>query len=654
MLLIGLGLVLFTCAGRAIEPLPPAERLVPVPLAEVRLTDDFWLPKIETIQHKTIAFALAKCEAEGRLDNFLIAGGKLPGPVRGAMPFDDTDVYKIIEGASSSLISAPNPELETRLDELIAIIAVGQEADGYLTTWRTIDGLHPPAPWVKPGKRWEYLNMSHELYNAGHLFEAAAVHHAATGKDNLLAIALRYADLLVETFGPGQREAVPGHQIVETGLIKLYRITGRRDYLELAKYFLDHRGDPANHPLYGAYSQDHIPVVDQREVVGHAVRAVYMYAGMTDIADLYQDDAYFTAVDALWHNMVDRKLYLTGGLGAKHDGEAFGADYELPNLTAYAETCAAIGSVMWNQRLYLLTGDKAYYDLIERTLYNGLIAGLAHDGTHFFYSNCLAADKEFAFNRGNHTRSEWFDCSCCPTNLIRFLPTLPGLVYAQQPGAVAVNLYVSNETRLTVAETAVRLTQETTYPWAGDVALTVAPETPLAFALKLRVPGWTLGEPTPGTLYHYVSGETRTLEVTLNGQAQEATITGGYVVVDRRWAAGDTVRLTLPMPIRQVAAAPEVEDLRGQTALERGPLVYCFEEPDNPVAIADITVRPGAGFSSAPMDLIGGIMALHGTDAAGRALTAIPYYAWSNRGGTAMKVWVPTAGSAAAAEAAPH
>ncbi|MCB0640001.1 MAG: glycoside hydrolase family 127 protein, partial [Phaeodactylibacter sp.] len=329
--------------------------ITPVNIRNVQMEDDFWLPIIKRVQEKTIKYALEKCEEEGRMENFLIAGGQLEGTTRGAMPFDDTDVYKIIEGASNSLISAPNPELESLLDSLIALIAIRQEADGYLTTWRTIDPAKPPAPWVpvQEGKRWESLGASHELYNPGHLYEAAYTHYKATGKRNFLDIALKNADLLVATFGKGEGkiESVPGHQIVETGLLKLYQVTHKREYLELAKYFLDNRGNPAHHELFGPYSQDHVPVTEQDEVVGHAVRAMYMYAAMTDIAVLEQDSAYDQAVHDLWHNMVGQKIYITGGIGARHEGESFGENYELPNLTSYNETCAAIGSVYWNHRL---------------------------------------------------------------------------------------------------------------------------------------------------------------------------------------------------------------------------------------------------------------------------------------------------------------
>ena len=414
----------------------PDYPIAAVPIQQVTLTDQFWLPRIRTIQRVTVPYGLAKCAQEGRLDNFLIAGGRQPGPVKGKFPFDDTDVYKLIEGAATSLIGAPDPRLTARLDSVIALIKVGQEPDGYLTTWHTIDPNHPPAPWTKGGPRWSYEEKNHELYNSGHLFEAAAAHFAATGRRNFLDIALRNADLLVRTFGsgPGQLKMPPGHQIVETGLIKLYRITGKEAYLALAKFFLDQRGNAATHALYGPYSQDHLPVTEQRTAEGHAVRAMYQYAGMADIAALYAEPRYRRALDSLWENVTTKKMYLTGGIGATREGEAFGKTTQLPMATAYAETCAAIGAVHWNQRMFLLTGEAKYYDVLERTLYNGLLAGISLRGSEFFYPNPLAADGLYRFNRGACTRQAWFDSSCVPHqsgSLPAFAPRL-GVRYARQ------------------------------------------------------------------------------------------------------------------------------------------------------------------------------------------------------------------------------
>jgi hypothetical protein len=615
--------------------------ITPVDIRAVTLTDDFWLPIIERVQAKTIAYALAKCEEEGRLANFLIAGGRISGSTHGAMPFDDTDVYKIIEGASTSLISAPNPLLARRLDSLIAMIAVGQEPDGYLTTWRTIDPAKPPAPWVKviKGVRWESLEASHELYNAGHLYEAAYQHFQATGQRNFLDIALKNADLVVQTFGEGSGKigTVPGHQIIETGLIKLYQATGKEAYLQLARYFLDHRGDSTQHALFGPYAQDHLPVVQQEEVVGHAVRAVYMYAAMTDIAAIQGDSAYRQAVDALWQNMVSKKMYLTGGIGALHEGEAFGANYELPNLTAYSETCAAIGSVSWNHRLHSLTGESQYLDVVEHTLYNGLLSGLSLDGTHFFYPNALASDGAYPFNRGACTRQSWFDCSCCPTNLIRLLPTLPGLIYSQAADTIYLNLYAANQADLELPGGQVQLIQETQYPWQGQVQLRVRPAQPGTFTHKLRVPGWARGEVLPGGLYHYVDTLKGNVQVAIDGKKQALPVRDGYLTLTRAWQTDQTVTLTLPMAPRKVLARPEVVDDRGLVAITCGPMVYAVESIDQPDAYEGISVTPQDTFvRQLQQDLLGGVPVIRW----GR-YQAIPYYAWSNRGIGRMRVWLP-------------
>lgn len=615
----------------------------PVHIRNVRLTDKFWLPVIETVQEKTIEYALQKCREEGRFENFLVAGGKKEGAARGYMPFDDSDVYKVIEGASNSLISSPNPELDVLLDSLIVLISIGQEEDGYLTTWRTIDPAKPPAPWVKvdEGKRWESLGASHELYNAGHLYEAAAVHYIATGKSGFLNIATKNADLMVRTFGPGKIENVPGHQIIETGLISLYRVTGKIDYLRLAKYFLDQRGVPGTRELYGPYSQDHLPVVRQDEVVGHAVRAVYMYAGMTDIAAIYQDSAYRKAVDRLWENMVTRKMYITGGIGSRHEGESFGNNYELPNQTAYSETCAAIGSAYWNHRLFMLTGNVHYYDVIERTLYNGLLSGLSLDGKKFFYPNALESDGVFEFNQGACTRKSWFDCSCCPTNLIRFLPAVPGLIYATVSDTLYINLYASNTAKINIGGQEIKVGQETRYPWDGKVEIKLTPEKAGSFALKMRIPGWSRNEVLPGDLYRYVNDQPASYSVAINGEKMNPLIENGYLIINKEWNEGDIISLNFPMSVRKILAHKEVVADQGKVALEYGPVVYAFEETDNKDNFHQITFSGDEAFDVNYEQLLRGVNVIT-SKAKAQTFTAVPYYAWSNRGVGKMKVWVPT------------
>ena len=643
ILLIGFTLLLFNCKTykKEITDVPKiAYTIKPVNIQQVKLTDEFWLPIIKKVQEKTIEYAIQKCEEEGRMDNFLIAGKQKEGTVKGQMPFDDTDVYKIIEGASNTLISEPNPKLEKLLDSLIGIIKIGQEKDGYLTTWRTINPAKPPAPWVPviEGKRWESLQISHELYNSGHMIEAAVVHFEATGKRNFLDIAIKNADLLVKTFGDGkdQVQGVPGHQIVETGLVKLYQITNNKAYLDLAKYFLDNRGNPKNHKLYGAYSQDDLPVVQQKEAVGHAVRAVYMYAGMTDIAAIENNSDYYKAVNSLWENVVNKKMYITGGIGAKHDGEAFGENYELPNLTAYNETCAAIGNVYWNHRLHNISGNSDYFDVIERSLYNGLISGLSMDGKKFFYPNALESDGVYKFNRGECTRQSWFDCSCCPTNLIRFVPSIPGLIYSTAKDVLYVNLYASNTAKITLDKTELQIVQQTNYPWDGNVALTVWPKKESEFTIKLRIPGWARNQVLPGDLYIYATPASANVLLKINGKPFEYIQDKGYITISRKWKKGEIIEMELPMEVKKVVTNQKVESNKGKVSLEYGPIVYAIEEIDNPTAFDKITIDANDTFKvTKEPNLLEGVNTIQTQN-----FKAIPYYSWSNRGIGKMKVWI--------------
>ncbi len=612
-----------------------------VPFSKVKVNDNFWLPKIETNRTATIPASFQKCEEMGRLENFLIAGGKMEGIVRGDMPFDDTDVYKIIEGASYSMTTIPDPKLDAYVDSLIEIIAIGQEEDGYLTTWKTIDPTHSPAHWCPPGERWEGLVCSHELYNAGHMFEAATAHYLATGKTNFLDIATKNADLLLSVFGPGKNPEVPGHQIVETGLIKLYLVTEKQEYLDLAKHFLDGRGDSTKREIWGPYNQDHKPVIQQEEAVGHAVRAAYMYAGMTDIAALYNDEAYTIAVNNIWDNVVNKKMYITGGIGSLHDGEAFGENYELPNLTSYNETCAAIANVYWNYRMFLLHGDSKYIDVLERSLYNGVISGVSLDGTNFFYPNPLSCDMHYHFNRGHLERQPWFDCSCCPSNLCRFMPSVPGYIYAQNDNEIYVNLFVQSSTKTKLSETDVNVMQETNYPWDETVLIKISPEEKSKFTVRVRIPGWAQNQPLPGDLYSYSNTVGRKAEILVNGKKINFEINNGYAVLTREWSVGDEIRLTLPMEVRKVTASKLVEDNHGKVSLERGPLVYCVEEKDNP-EIESIVVSNETQFSNHfKNDMLSGIEIIEAKGKSmGETFTAIPYFVWNNRGANKMDVWL--------------
>jgi len=626
-------------------------KIAGVPFNAVKINDNFWLPKIETNRTVTIPASFAKCEEMGRMDNFLIAGGKMQGKVKGEMPFDDTDVYKIIEGAAYSLTTHPDPKLDAYVDSVIGLIKIGQEADGYLTTYKTIDTTYSPAKWCAPSGKWVNEQCSHELYNSGHMFEAAAAHYRATGKKNFLDIATKNADLLLKVFGEGKNPGVPGHQIVETGLIKLYQVTGKEDYLKLAKHFLDFRGDSTKRKLWGPYNQDHKPVTQQDEAVGHAVRAEYMYAGMTDVAAIFKDDAYTKAVDKIWDNMVSKKMYITGGVGAKHEGEAFGKNYELPNLTAYNETCAAIGNVYWNYRMFLLHGDAKYIDILERSLYNGVISGVGLDGKTFFYPNPLECDLNYKFNQGGSLdRQPWFDCSCCPSNICRFLPSIPGYIYAQAPGNLYVNLFVQSSSTIQLdKKLPVTISQETKYPWEGEVKITVSPEKASQFALRLRIPGWVQNQPVASDLYSYISAPSTPFSVTINGENVQFKEENGYAVITREWNPGDVVNYTLPMNIHRVEANEQVVQDAGLTSIERGPIVYCIEGKDNGTELMNFALADSAKLvAKYEPEMLGGVVTISGNAQVKASktpevqkMTAIPYYVWDNRGINEMKVWLP-------------
>lgn len=646
-LTLACGAVVFASHAR-VQSATAAYPIAAVPFSKVRLTDEFWTARVETNRTVTIPFGFRKSQEEGRLRNFERAA-RGEGPYEGKMPFDDTDVYKLVEGASYSLQSHPDPELDRFLDGIIATIAAAQEKDGYLTTYKQIDPTKSPAPWLKPGPKWDLeLQGSHELYNAGHLYEAAYAHFRATGKRTLLDVALRNADLIATVFGPGRRLTPPGHQIIETGLMKLAEATGEDRYRRLARFFLDQRGRATGRTLYGEYNQDHVPVTEQREAVGHAVRAAYMYAGMVDVAVADNDLLYREAVSRIWEDVVSRKLYLTGAIGARHKGEAFGDAYELPNQTAYGETCASIANVYWNARLFLQSGDARYVDVLERTLYNAVLAGVSLQGDAFFYPNPLESDGTYKFNQGALTRSPWFDSSCCPTNVARFIPSVPDYVYATAGDTLYVNLYVSSRAEPVVGGGPVRVAQQTGYPWAGDVSLRLDPPSPRRFELRLRIPGWARDQVVPGTLYRYADRDRPSWEVRVNGTPLTPTLDRGYAVIARTWSPGDEVRLAMTMPVRRVVADDRVADTRGKVAFERGPIVYAVEGVDHGGRVLDLVVPDTArlGVERRP-GLLGGITVLTGTvrDTAGqpRALTAIPYYAWSHRGPGEMAVWLKAA-----------
>jgi hypothetical protein len=627
----------------------------PVPFTAVAIDDGFWSPRLETNRAVTVRHDFDKCETTGRVANFAVAGGLAKGEFVGLFGFNDSDVYKVIEGASYSLRLRPDPGLETYVDGIIAKIAAAQEKDGYLYTAGTIPTLAQKPTCCVSRPRWSDIAGGHELYNLGHLYEAAVAHHQATGKRTLLDVALKSADLLTREFGPGRRLDPPGHQEVEIGLVKLYRATGERKYLDQARFFLEQRGNAAGHTLYGAYSQDHVPVLQQREAVGHAVRAGYMYSAMADVGALAGDEGYARALGALWDNVVSRKLYLTGGIGARREGEAFGDDYELPNRTAYAETCAAIANAMWNHRLFLLHGDAKYLDVLERIVYNGFLSGVSLDGERFFYPNPLASDGERSFNMGQRGRSAWFDCSCCPTNVVRFLPSMAGYVYAQRERDVFVNLFVAGRGEIDVDGLKLGIRQETRYPWEGRVRIVIEPGRPADLALHVRVPGWAQGRPVPSDLYRYAEGGAEPFTLAVNGQPATPEIVRGFAVLRRTWKAGDAVELSLPMPVRRVLSHEKVAANASRVAIERGPVVYCAEAADNGGGAFNLVLPDDAPLEARHRgDLLGGVTVVAGKALAlqasedGRSVVtreqdflAVPYHVWAHRGDGEMAVWLP-------------
>ncbi|MCB0799123.1 MAG: glycoside hydrolase family 127 protein [Bacteroidales bacterium] len=632
----------------------------PVPFTSVKMTDNFWAPRIEKNHEVTIPIAFGYCESTGRVRNFEIAGGLDTGAFQTIYPFDDSDVTKIIEGASYSLQTFPDPELEAYLDTLIYKIGLAQEDDGYLYTNRTIAemGYGKLHEWAE-GERWEKTNiLSHELYNLGHMYEAAVAHYQATGKRELLDISLRSADLVDKDFGWDAFASYPGHQVIEMGLVKLYRLTGEKRYLDLAKFFLDARGTRDDGE---EYSQSHKKVVDQTEAVGHSVRATYMYSGMADVAAILGDEAYVNAITKIWEDLVHRKMYITGGIGASGGNEGFAEPYHLPNMSAYCETCASIGNIFFNHRLFSMHGEGKYFDVLEKTLYNGALSGVNLAGDRFFYPNPLESN-------GQHERSAWFGCACCPSNVCRFIPAIPGYIYSVTDKDLYVNLFASNNADIELGNRKVTITQATNYPWEGRVIMTVDPDEAGKFNLRIRIPGWARNEALPGGLYSFSNQSDEMFVITVNGQATEAKIVNGYAIITRKWQTGDRVELELPMPVRTVIADERVKEDEGKMAVQRGPLMFCAEWPDNADdQVLGLVVDEKPEFTTEyRADLLNGTQViatkarqasrnLDGTVSLGdyHELTLIPYHLWNNRGPGGMKVWLPYRESAARPTPAP-
>ena len=665
-----------TMAQKNVKTLSNGYPFTQVPFTSVKISPNtFWGARLKAAREVTVPLAFSKCESEHRYKNFEMAAYTLQHPGHEGLDtkewdvskfmgfsFDDTDVYKTIEGASYILQTYPDKKMVAYIDSVLNVVGAAQEPDGYLYTARTINPKHPHG-W-SGDTRWSKVErLSHELYNLGHMVDAACAHYQATGSAKFLNIAKRYADCVIKEVGPGagQHKVVPGHQIAEMALARLYTLTGEKKYLDEAKYFLDARGTTS---IHDAYSQSDKPILKQTEAWGHAVRAGYMYAGIADVAALTQDSDYIKTIDRIWENIVSKKYYLTGGVGARHGGEAFGANYELPNMTAYNETCAAIAQVYLNERMFLLHGESKYIDCLERTLYNGVISGMSMDGGRFFYPNPLSSDGKYKFNAdGNTTRQPWFGCACCPSNLSRFIPSIPGYLYGVKDNNIYVNLFAGNTSTVKVGGKDVVLEETTEYPWDGDIKITVKKNGAKNANLLVRIPGWVKNQVVPSDLYAYRDAEKPGYSVTVNGKAVEADLDAnkGYLPV-KNIKKGDVVRIHFDMPVRTVVANKKVSDDKGKVAVERGPLVYCAEAVDNqnePVLRAVVSQKPTFSLvdnysienteaKGAPAFAVKAITTdAQVIDQAGdgqvsvknQKLTLIPYYAWNHRGANQMNVW---------------
>ena len=582
----------------------PLKMIEQIDFSHVKINDNFWSPRLSKHVSATLPVCIDQIENQtGRIRNFENAA-KGEGEHSGIF-FDDSDVYKALEGMAYSLINNPDPELEKKADEWIDKFAAAQQPDGYINTFYTLTGLD---------KRWTNMDK-HEMYCAGHMIEAGVAYYQATGKRKLLDVCIRMTDHMMSQFGPGKRHWVPGHEEIELALVKLYQTTQEQKYLDFAYWLLEERGH--GHGTMGdegkwnpVYYQDIVPVRQLTDISGHAVRCMYLYCGMADVAALKNDTGYIAAMDRLWDDVVHRNMYITGGIGSSRDNEGFTEDYDLPNLDAYCETCASVGMVLWNQRMNQLTGDSKYIDVLERSLYNGALAGISLGGDRFFYVNPLES-------KGDHHRQEWYGCACCPSQLSRFLPSIGNYIYASSDDALWVNLYIGNTGQIRIGETDILLTQETDYPWDGSVKLTISTSQPLEKEIRLRIP-----------------------DLSINGKRINVPKEKGYAVI-KDWKSQDVIALDMDMPVEIVAADPHVKENFDKRAIQRGPLVYCMEEIDNPVYFDQIQLSPSTTFQTAfASDILNGIKTIK-TNGRAQSATFIPYYAWDNRKAGKMRVWIP-------------
>ncbi|MGZ5191682.1 MAG: glycoside hydrolase family 127 protein, partial [Flavisolibacter sp.] len=617
-------------------------QLQPINFSEVNITDKFWKPKIEKVATKTLAACIYQTEtATPRIRNFeKVARNK--GEKHEGIYYDDSDVYKALEAMSYALKSNRDAALEQKADDWISKIAAAQQPDGYLNTYYTLNGLD---------KRWSDIEK-HEDYNAGHLIEAGIAYFNATGKRKLLDVSIRFADHIDSNFRLQNKKWFSGHQEIELALVKLYHLTKNERYLKLAQWYLDQRGK--GYYTYGGswikpeYWQDHLPVKDQKQITGHAVRAMYLYTGVADVAASVNDPSYLPSMKAVWEDVVYRNYYLTGGIGSSGDNEGFSKDFDLPNERAYCETCASVGMVFWNQRMNALTGESKYIDVLERSLYNGALDGISLGGDLFFYDNPLASS-------GRHQRKGWFGTACCPSNIARLVSSVGNYIYAQTKEELWVNLFIANETEFQFGESKIPVKMLTDYPWNGKVQLTLSPEKPSKFKLHIRIPGWSRDEIVPGGLYKRLDKKKMNdFNITINGKNLAWKIQDGYAVINREWKKGDHVLINIPMDIKKIVAKPEVTDNKDRIAIQRGPLVYCVEGADNE-DVWNLLVPANAIFKTVShkvlneevialeADLLSAAPGIDGISIVmkKKKVTAIPYYTWANRGANPMQVWLP-------------
>jgi len=620
------------------------QKMEPVNFSQVEIQDNFWKPIINKVSTVTLPVCIEQTEVKTpRIRNFEKVAAK-KGEKHEGIYFDDSDVYKALEAIAYSLKNQPNATLEKKTDEWIDKIAAAQLPDGYLNTYYTLNGID---------KRWTDMEK-HEDYCAGHLIEAAVAYYNTTGKRKLLDVAIRVADNIDNTFRLKNVPWVSGHEEIELALVKLYKTTGNKKYLELADWYLQQRGrghgkgviwDQMKAP---EYCQDKVPVKEQKDITGHAVRAMYLYTGAADVGAAMNDDGYMNAMKSLWEDVVYRNMYITGGIGSSGSNEGFSVDYDLPNENAYCETCASVGMVFWNQRMNLLTGDAKYTDVLERSLYNGALDGLSLSGDRFFYGNPLAS-------RGNYSRSEWFGCACCPSNIARLVESVGNYIYTKSDDAVWVNLFIGSTASISLKNSKLKISQTTKYPWDGDIQISVIPEKQSKFGLYIRIPGWSRNQPVPGDTYTFIETDASNFTLSINGKPENCKPENGYVFIDRIWKKGDKINLNLPMPVRRVKANDQVKEDRNSVALQRGPLVYCFEHPDNGAQTKSIIIPDNAKFNAEfKPGLLNGVVVLNGSapvvsvspdglivSTENKPVMAIPYYSWANRGPGSMQIWMP-------------